>query len=124
MSLAAVSAAVRLFVLVATILGFALAAGALLSAHRDALATARNGDRRLLARAHRASEAWSIAAQLAFLAAGFSFIGNPPPLPTAAAQLGPFVDGLLRIAAFGVGAAALAIKSAITLVTESRIGRS
>jgi heme/copper-type cytochrome/quinol oxidase subunit 3 len=124
LSLEAISAEVRLFVFFWAVLGSALASGALLSAHLNAVSVEHNGVRRQLARARRASEAWSFVAQFTFLLVAFSFIVTFGPVPTAQAQISPFIDGLLRIAGFGIGAMALAVKSLIALISENRIMRS
>lgn len=124
MTLVALSAEVRLFVLVMTIVGFALAIGAMFSAHLNAAAVEHNGALRALARARRASEAWSLVAQTAFLAVGISFIVFSPVIPTVQTQVPLFIDGLLRQAAFGIGALALAMKSLIALISENRIMKS
>lgn len=121
MTLDQISTLIRVFVFAASVVGLGLALLSLASAHLDAVAMERNGDRRILARARRAGETWSIAAQIVFLAVGISFIAFPPPTPTTKAQLAPFVDGLLRIAGFGFGAVALATKSLLTLMVESRL---
>lgn len=115
MSLAAISATLRLVVLISTILGFALACGGILSAHLDVVAVGANGEKLRLARARRAMAAISVAIQLAFLGAGWSFVENPPGVPTAAAQIGPFLEGLRRIAYFGLGSVLLATQSVIAL---------
>jgi signal transduction histidine kinase/CheY-like chemotaxis protein len=117
-----ISYTMRWFVLVASVIGFLVALLSLIEAHRTVRANVKDGDRRILARSRRSSEALSVAAQLTFMAVGLSFVAFPPAPPSSPSQVGPYFDGILRTGGFGFGAMVLALKSLLNLVTESDLG--
>jgi signal transduction histidine kinase/ActR/RegA family two-component response regulator len=124
-TLVLLSTIARWFTFVVAILGFLIALASMSEAHRNARAGDRASDeeRHVLARFGRASEALTVAAQLAFVAVGLSFVSLPPAPPNSPAQVAPYFDGILRTAGFGLGALVLGLKSVLSLVVESSVAR-
>ena len=123
--LVTLSAIARWFTFVVSITGFLVALFSVSVAQRILQQSAgdADGERQVLARFGRASEALSVAAQFAFVTVGISFVLSPPTMPTSMAQAAPFFDGILRTAGFGFGALVLTLKSALNLVIESSAAR-
>jgi signal transduction histidine kinase/CheY-like chemotaxis protein len=119
------SLSARWFAFVMSIIGFLVALLSVSRAHRTVVASAgaNDRDRRMLALFGRASEALSVAAQLAFIAVGLSFVSFPPAPPSGPSQVAPYFEGVLRTAGFGLGAMVLALKSVLNLLIESNVAR-
>ncbi|HEX9496646.1 MAG TPA: ATP-binding protein [Candidatus Limnocylindria bacterium] len=120
-SLVSFSLLARWFALIAAVIGFLLASLSFFNAHRTVEAASTDAERLVLARSQRSSEALSVAAQLAFMFVGLSFVSFPPAPPSSAAQIGPYFDGILRTAGFAFGAAVLALKSFLGMQIETQL---
>src|SRR5712664_485370 len=120
-SLVSFSLLARWFALIAAVFGFLLASLSFFYAHRTVEAESTDAERLVLARSQRSSEALSVAAQLAFMFVGLSFVSFPPAPPSSAAQVGPYFEGILRTAGFAFGAAVLALKSFLGMQIETQL---